>query len=671
MSWQLTLLKWLKVPYLPWLAAGLGLLLTLPAIGSSLELDDYFHRAIYQRYKRSGFGDRKPEEMFRFLKGDPQENLRLMDAGFLPWWTDPQIKAEFLQYITAKTHAFDYLMWPDSPQLMHAHSLAWLAAVVLLTSLWYRRLYAGGIAGGLAALLFAMEDAHAGPVGWLCNRNVLVACTFGMAALLCHHAWRGKPLPTVRERKRKNPTLTQATPPAAATLSETTASSAATSTVTQSGGGIADNGAGEGRGVKFLWAIPALGFFALALFSKEEGLATAAYLGAYAFWFDKAPLPRRLATLLPYAVVVLIWRYLRSEWGYGVAHMGLYVDPVDTPALFARSVAERLPILVLAQLGLPPADLYSAFTSSLGVYLWTAACLFCGLLLILLWPLLKKSPTMRFSLCGMLLAMIPVCATTPGDRLLTFPSIGAMAVVAEVLQVWLLGPGLSGISSRAYQPLRWLAFFWISVHVLLAPLSLVKRSGHAFGSEQPLKSFYVQLPNDLNLQGKTVNLLAVPSAMHCAYLPVLREFERLTVPDQVRALAPLNTPLLVRRANEWTLIVRAEGGYQRFLIDSLFRNQQNPFRNGQEVRLRGLTITVLEITEDGRARTVQFAFDEPLGSPRYVWYYWRQGKWIPFPLPAVGEELLIQPPRLWDIALSQFAAMPGGVDPAPAVSSDK
>ena len=113
-----------------------------------------------------------------------------MDLGIFPWWTDPLIKAEFLQPLTVATHRLDYRLWPDSAVLMHAHSLLWCAALVAATAVLYRRLMGPTPAAGVAALLFAVDDAHGGPAGWIANRNALVAATFGVLALLAHDARR-------------------------------------------------------------------------------------------------------------------------------------------------------------------------------------------------------------------------------------------------------------------------------------------------------------------------------------------------------------------------------------------------------------------------------------------------------------------------------------------------
>ena len=150
----------LRMRRLPAAAAVLSVLLALPALGTGWMLDDYYHRAVL--LQRSRFRDLlgPPSEMFRFFRGDPERTGRLMDLGLFPWWTDPGLKAEFLQALTVLTHRLDYALWPDSPALMHAHSLFWLGAAVAVTACFYRRILGSTWVAGVAALLFAVDDAR-------------------------------------------------------------------------------------------------------------------------------------------------------------------------------------------------------------------------------------------------------------------------------------------------------------------------------------------------------------------------------------------------------------------------------------------------------------------------------------------------------------------------------
>ena len=176
--------------YLPAVAGILAIVLALPALSVGWMLDDYYHRAILLEVPRFRELLGPPAEMFRFFRGDPARMGRLMDLGLFPWWTDPYIKAEFLQALTILTHRLDYVLWPDSPVLMHAQSLFWLGAAVAAAAAFYQRIMGPTWVAAVAALLFAVDDARGTPVGFLANRNVLIAATFGFLALNFHDRFR-------------------------------------------------------------------------------------------------------------------------------------------------------------------------------------------------------------------------------------------------------------------------------------------------------------------------------------------------------------------------------------------------------------------------------------------------------------------------------------------------
>jgi hypothetical protein len=189
---------------LPLAAALLSVVLTLPALRAGWTIDDYFDRAILLERSRFRSLLGTAPEMFRFFRGDPERTGRLMDLGLNPWWTYPRLKAEFLQALTVLTHRLDYALGPDSLALMHAHSLFWLGLVVAATTCFYRRMLCATRVAGVAALVYEVDDTRGATVGFIANRNVLVAAAFGVPALIAHDrarrdgsrpaAWLAQPL---------------------------------------------------------------------------------------------------------------------------------------------------------------------------------------------------------------------------------------------------------------------------------------------------------------------------------------------------------------------------------------------------------------------------------------------------------------------------------------------
>ncbi len=584
---------------LGWLAAALAVLLSLPALRTGLFADDYFHKAVLTGSRTLVEFAPSPVDMFAFFDADPGRTHRLMDAGFVPWWVYPGMKAAFWRPLTVLTHWLDYRLWPHHPWLMHAQNIAWYGALVAAVAWLYRRFVATPWIAGLAALLYAIDDAHAMPVAFLANRNALISAFFGILALAAHDNWR---------RGARNEPGAQAT------------------------------GAGAPR-----WRLGLVGpgLLLLSLLAKEEGIATCAYLAGYALFLERGPLARRAFTLAPYVVVVIAWRVVWSYLGYGVAEVGFYVDPLHEPGRYLQAVVQRAPYLFLGQWAAPPAELYimeNFVGTTLVRALWWAGIALVVLLGFALWPLLRRDATARFWAAGTLLALLPACATFPADRMLLFSGVGAMALVAQLVgTAW--GTGAAQAAGRAWRvPARALGIVFILLHLIVAPLALLLRVGYPAGPKS-LQQFAMRAPLDATVEQQDVVLLNPPSLLHTAYFPWEREAAGLPIPRRVRYLGSGMAAMTVHRADARTLVIRIDGGYIGWSIERLFRDERHPMAVGERVVLTGMTAEVTALTADGRPAEAAFRFDVPLEDAALRWLWWHDGQFRPFTLPAVGETI--------------------------------
>jgi len=174
----------------PWVAAALGVVLTLPSLGAGLIADDYLQRAVLQDSGVVPVEGGPWSSLFTFVPGTPEGNQAMLDAGVTEWTVHPQMKISFWRPLTVATHVLDYALWPDGLVLQHAHSLLWYALAVLAVAALYRRTIPSLAAAGLAALLFAVQDYHATAACWLANRNALISVALGALALVLHVRWR-------------------------------------------------------------------------------------------------------------------------------------------------------------------------------------------------------------------------------------------------------------------------------------------------------------------------------------------------------------------------------------------------------------------------------------------------------------------------------------------------
>lgn len=573
----------LASPRMILVAAGLAIILTLPSLRVGWVLDDYFHQLMLSRPDLLDGQDRAAGDSFRFMDGDPQRTQRLMDLGVVPWWTWPGIRAAFWRPVTAATHWLDYRLWPDSPARMHAQSIAWYGLLAAAVAILYRRIMGPVWIAGLAAVLYAVDDAHGMPVGWLANRNGVLAAFFGVAALIAHDYWR-----------RAGPA----------------------------------------------WAgVVPVGLLAVSVLSAEAGIATCAYLFAYAVFIDRGTWKRRLVSLAPYVLVVIIWRVAWTLQGYGTQGLGLYTDPLREPAQYLNAVIQKVPLLIVGQWALPPPEVAVVIPTESVRWLWLGALVVTAGLVFLLAPVVRRSAVGRFWACGMLLSLLPVSATLPSDRLLFFVGIGAMALLAMFLQ--------SALSAGTPRWKHTAAGLLILIHLIIAPVALAVRAGLPAGPSRMVDALHVRVPFDESLSEQTLVIVNAPSTMHAHYLAIMNPLAGRPTPKHTRVLSPAVPSVRIRRVDEYSLRVRPGRGYLNFPLDKLFRDAHHPLAVGERVKLAGMTVEVTELTADNRPAEALFRFDVPLDDPSLRWLSYKQREFVPFQPPPVGEAIILRVQWPW------------------------
>ncbi|MEA2708377.1 MAG: hypothetical protein QOF78_978, partial [Phycisphaerales bacterium] len=404
-------------------AALLAIVLTLPSLYVGLSSDDYYQRWLLTGSE--GYAEVRPPrmQMFTFLDGNPARAQRMKQLGLLPWWVYDNVRASFWRPITTLTHIADYQLWPRRPEGMHAQSIAWYAALVLLVAMLYRKMMGRTVAAALAVIMFAVDDAHVIPVGFIASRNALIAAVFGVLAIICHRRWR---LEAERRGRRQ-----------------------------------------------IAFAVLAIACFIASLLSAEAGLATFGYLLAYEIALERGRWTRRLAALAPYVIAIIAWRAIWKSLGYGVAALdGLYTDPLAQPLTFIGDVMIRLPLLLLGQAAYPPADVGLVVNGAGRIGFALIGIVVVSLSVWMLWRLLRHNRVARFWVLGLVFAAIPCCAPAPSNRMLLFISIGAFGVTGQFISMALHARYWSGLSR--WRRLGRFSFVAATVvmHLVFAPITL-------------------------------------------------------------------------------------------------------------------------------------------------------------------------------------------------------
>ena len=555
--------RWLRHPWLPLHLALLAVVLSLPALGVGWQLDDHFHRFLLTRGSLSQAG---PLEIFSTLRHGPEIRNFYVELGSFPWWTAADFRIAFVRHLSAATSWLDFRLWP---------------LVAAATSL-YRRIHGRTGVAGLAALLFAIDDAHGTAAGWLANRNALIASLFGILFLLAHDRWR--------------------------------------------------------RGGHRRSALLAPMLLALALAGGELALGAVAYLAAYALFLDPAPLRRRIVSLLPAGAVLACWATLYRGLGFGAAGSGLYIDPLHEPLAFSVALLERAPFYLAGQLTPLAADLGSLLAVERQPAAWWLAVGLVLLLAVVFTPLVASEREARFWALGSLLSIVPLCATFPTNRVLLLSGLGALALVALWLERWWLAHG-TGIR-------RWagagVALALVFTHFVLAPVLRPVTAGAIKSFGEPVRRTILSLPADRALADQDLIVVNAPDyLLYVSQMAPLLLLEGRPSPRRVRGLAIGPSAVEVVRTDARTLEATLAGGYLDGTLGSLYRKPSARLEEGETLALEDMSATILATSPDGRPQRVRFRFDKPLESASLRWVAFADGVFVPFALPEIGQTIAL------------------------------
>jgi len=381
-----------------------------------------------------------------------------------------------------------------------------------------------------------------------------------------------------------------------------------------------------------------------------------AYLLAYALTLDKGPsLQRRLTPLLPFVLIIVVWRVMCTHFGYGSFGSGSYVDPVREPLRFALSMSVRLPAMLLTQLFGMSAAMTNRMTPNEQAGYAVIAAAACLAVIWLIRRLgLWSSPHMRFFALGAVLALIPACAVAPQDRVLIHAEIGMSAVLS------LLCCRVVARFQRDKQSVDLFAKATVgaimTVHLLLFPLlSLVGSALFGPMMYPTTVGEIASLPPAAGRPDAHVVLINPPAPNLVFYHPLVRDYLGLPNPKAIWALA--NGPqqaLTLEVIDAHSIRMSSPTAF----VDMIDRDvHSQPFKPGDVVKLDMMTVVVEKVSAEGGPLTVRFDFGAPLHDPTWQFYVWRNMAYIPFAMPAVGHKIDLPATELRTIVMQNWHKM--------------
>jgi hypothetical protein len=607
LPWWIRLHVWLR--HRPQLAvAGFFVLLFfthLPTDLAFFSADDYLQQAVLRGeavLAEKGFEHTDPDQSwqdkiantFHFFNAQQHTTAAQQQYGNLPWWSSTGATMQPFRPLSAATHWLDYQFWPDDLFLIQWHSLVYFYLFALAALLVYRRICPELPLALLATALLVFDISLSLNLGWLAARNSYLSCGLGMLALWLH----------MRSR---------------------------------------EDGCGWSLGLAPL-------VYGLALLAAEGGIASAAYLGAYALVLDKRGWWRGLLALLPYIVITLVWRYYYSALGFGASGLGLYVDPGRDLLRFVVQLFSVFPMICVSVLTGRDALLTAVDLPYVGFFVVVG----WGLLGLFLWgirSILRTDRHARFMLLGALFAVVPHSSLlSAGTRSGVFAAVGFFYILALV--VARLARPASG------RPQRMFASLIMGWHLLI-PLALtivvswsLATVPHKDDGLNSLVSEHLSRHPDASVvivNASATNLLY--------YLPYEWAVKDASLPGRIQALAPGLAGFTMTRTGDRRLELYSESGlvlhqnvpmstedqslpfaskhYIVRMLSGLVTNPDEDFAMGRRFDRAGLQVTVLESQSNVVTRVrIDFADQEAWENKLWVAYDWKTGRYSPIAVPA-------------------------------------
>ena len=533
-----------------------GVIVFWPAITTPLFLDDYLHSAmVHGRFP----GVRGPFSLYDFVGDD--DRAALFARGFLPWWTDTHITLRFLRPLSSALLYCEHRWIGSWPLVMHIHSFAWWAAAVFAARAFFKRTVAP-TAAAFATVIFALAPCHSLPLGWLANREALVALAFGTVGLTASLRWQR-----------------------------------------------------EGRVGAALLSVSA---FSLALLAGEYALGCAGYVIAFA-WRAPKGTPRRWQSVLLFAVPALAYLIARKVLGYGAEASGFYQDPFRDTWLFLRDAPWRMTFLILAGWFSQDAAAWQWTPAEWPVAVVVLVLVVTGCTALRHVTSHQEEEGRRVTwtlVWGSILSLAPMLAVLPSVRLVGVAMLGIAPVIGVILEyAWFT----TKIEAR-HGIEEWTAI----AATLLGFAHLIHGPGRGWANARQIHGYAVEFADqaaDLakRLEGKANADVVVVRGLDDVFFYGFA-LEALGVANtHWTVLSHTGHVLCLRRdATTIELVVGADTGLYPASYGDLYRSEAHRLATDETFPLGDVTTTVEEMGAYGPKRA-RFQFTENLDSPRWTW----------------------------------------------------
>jgi hypothetical protein len=554
----------------------LGLLVSLPALGGGLLLDDLFYLLAVERGAEGR--DPVPFGLYDFTRGEESPE-RWRDLSYAPWWTSEDFSLRFFRPLSSLLLSADLKFFKERLWVAHLHSITWFLALVSVVISLHRRL-ADARTARLASVIYALAIAHLAPTGWLSARHTLVAAVFGLLALDLH----------LRGRE-------------------------------------GENGARLARLVAPILVV-------LSMLCSELSLAALAFIFSYELFGRSDPLRRRFLALAPYTVLAGAYLIFYVSAGYGARGTGLYVSPVTEPARFFAAALLRVPILLGELIAATPAMISATRPVDQPAFaVWgSIAALIAASALFVLWRRIDPGErrALRWLLPGTLVSSLPGASGVLGGRAL----LPALVTSSFLISLFIRRGAASArrsVRSPALRAVLWsVVALLVFTHMVLAPVFRVGVTILWGRISSETERIAAAAPDC----GPRYVLIAAADPTVVTYVKVIMFFDRSI--ERFRVVSPAANDHRLEEVTATGFDLVVVGERRPNFWERVHRNK--PLRAGEVISLSDIRLEVLDAAPSGPTH-VRVDLDRPLDDPELCLLVWRGGKLERLDPPVPGDVL--------------------------------
>lgn len=578
----------------------------LPTSFSSFVADDFMQWAMVHgsdTLHEKGFSKAHPDKPlleklkdgFHFFSHEAGTNQEYRNYGNLFWWASNEASMVPFRPLAAATHWFDYQLFGDKLYAHRIHTLIYFLLLSIVLYLLFQKIEPDSRVVLFATMLMVVDFSLTKSFNWVVARNSIMACALGVISILFFIDWR--------QHQEKT---------------------------------------------KFILCVV---FLVLGLLTAEAAISAVAYMGAYVLCVERQPLLKKALPMMPFIIIIVAWRVLYNQGGFGASEIGQYVDPGRSPVEFFSNFLTVFPLICLSLItGVDTLIIFVHPEKKLLVasISWVVAigCVY------FVWPYLAKNRIARFMFVGSIVAAIPGTALISAEgRTVTFVSIGFFYLLA----LWLVN--LYRQNDR-FLP-RWgfrLVTLW---HLILPALIAFVWTANLTGFSQA-SSQYQSVKNELE-KGDSSLVVVNPSASGMLYyLPFEWAFYGYPVPKQLNVLTPGLNTIQLSRVDQRTFVIKAPSGmplhhnagikalngkepvispvYTGIYTQSFFVQPEDTPKQGETIRNGDMEVTIRKTNTVGPTEIeITFVGVESPDEKIWQWFDWKTLVYKAMTPLAVGE----------------------------------